>query len=128
MQGRIWVVNSRIAGWKSSPGGGEFPRSGPTIGAAEGIRLTPRDQPRLQGCGAAGGRTSVRHFSELISTTTNSPGFWGLRADDLVYGGGVIGRDRRTGELAADAAGQADAALAIIEAGLREYGADLAAV
>ena len=70
----------------------------------------------------------MRHISELIGTTTNSPGFWGLRADDLVYGGGVSGRDRRTGELPAEAAGQAEVALAMIEARLREYDADLAAV
>jgi enamine deaminase RidA (YjgF/YER057c/UK114 family) len=68
----------------------------------------------------------VREFSELIETAQGSPEALGLRADDLVYGCGVTGRDRRTGQCAPGLLRQADDALSAIDAYLRDLGGSLA--
>ncbi|MDX6356913.1 MAG: hypothetical protein QOF98_3816, partial [Streptomyces sp.] len=40
--------------------------------------------------------------NELIGTVEGTPEASGLRVDDLVYGCGVTGRDRHSGEYAPD--------------------------
>jgi enamine deaminase RidA (YjgF/YER057c/UK114 family) len=71
---------------------------------------------------------SVREVGELIGATPGDPETWGLRTDELVYGSGVTGRDRRTREFAPDLPRQADTALATIDEQLAEFGASLANV
>jgi 2-iminobutanoate/2-iminopropanoate deaminase len=68
---------------------------------------------------------SVREFSELIGTAPGRPEALGLRADDLVYGCGVTGRDRRTGQCAPGLLRQADDALSAIDSYLRDLGGSL---
>jgi len=68
---------------------------------------------------------SVRGVNELIGAVQGTPEALGLRVDDLVYGCGVTGRDRRSGDYAADVPGQADRALDTVDAQLRELGGSL---
>jgi enamine deaminase RidA (YjgF/YER057c/UK114 family) len=68
---------------------------------------------------------SVHGFSELIGTAHSTPEALGLRADDLVYGCGILGRDRRTGQCAPGLPRQADDALSAVDAFLRDLGGSL---
>lgn len=65
---------------------------------------------------------SVRDIGELVSTWPGAHETCGLRVDDLVYGVGVTGHDRHTGELAADLPGQVAVALANVDAQLADHG------
>jgi 2-iminobutanoate/2-iminopropanoate deaminase len=67
----------------------------------------------------------VRGFSELIGAPQGRPEALGLRADDLVYGSGVTGRDRRTGRCAPGLLRQADDALSAVEEYLRDISGSL---
>ncbi len=68
---------------------------------------------------------SVREFSELLEGTTGRPEAVGLRADDVVFGRGITGRDPRTGEPPPGLTGQADNALSAIDTYLRDLGGTL---
>lgn len=67
----------------------------------------------------------MHEFSELIGTVPGSPEALGLRADDLVYGCGITGRDPGTGEFSPGLPRQADAALSAVDSCLRDLGGTL---
>lgn len=68
---------------------------------------------------------SVRGVNELIGTVEGVPESSGLRVDDLVYGCGVTGADRHSGDYEPDLVRQADRALDTVEAQLRRLGGSL---
>jgi 2-iminobutanoate/2-iminopropanoate deaminase len=68
---------------------------------------------------------SVRDITELIGTVQGVPEALGLRVDDLVYGCGVTGRDRHSGDYEPDLLRQADHALDTVDAQLRDLGGSL---
>jgi 2-iminobutanoate/2-iminopropanoate deaminase len=68
---------------------------------------------------------SVREFSELIGTAPGRPEAVGVRTGDLVYGCGITGRDRRTGEFAPGLPSQAGDALSVVDSYLRDLGGSL---
>ena len=70
----------------------------------------------------------VRGFSELIESAQGRTEALGLRADDLVYGCGVTGRDPLTGECAPGLRRQADDALSAIDSYLRDLSGSLDSV
>jgi enamine deaminase RidA (YjgF/YER057c/UK114 family) len=70
-------------------------------------------------------RVSVHELGELIGLAHAAPEAPGIRVEDLVYGCGITGRDRRTRECGSGTARQADDALSNVDSYLRGLGGSL---